>query len=144
MCIGRVQYHCANCVNFILGWVKSVSNCGEVARFFFGGRMIFCFFLCGEVAWVFVGRSCMMFLGGEVALFFSLTQSQGCVTFLWRGCVIFFEVTWFLLLRGCVICFWSFVIFLVERFCVFFCVERLRFVDRLHDFLSEEVVWFFH
>ena len=36
-----------------------------------------------------------VFLCGEVAVFFSfthsLTHSQGCVTFMWRGCMILFK-----------------------------------------------------
>ena len=47
-----------------------------------------CDFLCGEVAYVFVRIGCVIFLGEEVALFFSLTHSRGCVIFLWNGCVI--------------------------------------------------------
>ena len=68
-----------------------------------------------------------MFVGGEVALFFSLTHSQGCLTFFverlrdfFGGCVTFVVESLCNFFGGCVIFFW------------------LR-VKRLHDFLYEEV-----
>ena len=55
--------------------------CGERLRDFYGGSMIFCVvmlcdFLCAEVAGVFVRGGCMMFLGGEVALFLTHLLSR--------------------------------------------------------------------
>ena len=52
----------------------------EVALFFCVVRLRD--FLYVEVASVFVGIGCVMFLGGEVTLFFSLTHSRGCAIFL--------------------------------------------------------------
>ena len=51
-----------------------------------------------------MGNGCVMFLGGEVALFFSFTYSRGCMIFVFEGLPVFFV-----------------------------CVERLHFVDKLHS-----------
>ena len=102
----------------IFGWRDFVMFlCGEVAWFshsltrvpdFFRGRIIFLWrgcvifwrlgvFLCCEVAW--------FFLCGEIALVF---VRRCCVNFLWRGCLcqkvaFFWCVAWFFVWRGSVI-----------------------------------------
>ena len=103
------------------------------------------FFLCWEVAWVFVRRGCVMFLDEEVAFFFTLTHSWGCVTFfVLRGCMIFFrlhdfcfkEVVWFF--GGC-------EIFFYEEVAWFFCMSRgCVLLKGCMIFVCGEFAWFFH